>query len=283
ADVSSSTKTAIFGKKFPQRFFNVGVAEANMAGIAAGIATCGLKPVISTFAIFVALKCTDQIRNTICYNNLPVVIVGGYAGLSDSFDGASHQSITDVAILRAMPGMNVIVPADNSEAVEALEASLKINEPVYIRLCRNATPAVTCAKEPFKFGKIRRLMSGNDLTIAVCGVVTPMTIQAAQVLKEKGISVDLLEVSTIKPLDIETLKESVKRTGKVLTIEEHSIIGGLGSAVSEAISQNCPARMEFIGIEDKFAESGSYDKLLEKYGISIDAIIKRSELLMETK
>ena len=280
ADVSGSTKTALFGAAYPDRFFNVGVAEGNMADIAAGLATCGYHPVISTFSIFLALKSTDQIRNVICYNNLPVIIAGGYAGLSDSFDGASHHSLTDIAIMRAFPNMTIFTPADAQEVRDALEAAMEIQGPVFIRLSRNETPELFNGKAPFEAGKARKLTEGKDITLVVSGVPTSMAIDAAEVLQAEGISVDLLEMSTIKPLDVTSLIVSAKKTGKVVTIEEHTIFGGLGSACAEAIAKEVPALIDMIGINDTFTESGPYDLLMEKYGISSTAIIAHAKALI---
>jgi transketolase len=280
ADVSTSTKTLEFGRAYPHRFFNVGVAEANMVDIAGGMATCGLRPVVSTFALFFALKCTDQIRNVICYNNLPVVFAAGYAGLSDSFDGASHQSVTDLAIARAMPNMVVVVPGDGVEVRQALQQALRRKGPTFIRLSRNPTPVLFDKQPPLEIGRTRKLRDGADITIAVCGVPTFMGIEAAGRLEKEGISVDLLEISTLKPIDVEALTTSVSETGKILTVEEHSIIGGLGSAVAEILARTCPAKMDMIGIEDRFAESGPYMELLAKYGISVENIVSRARALL---
>lgn len=281
ADVSSSTQTIHFGKKYPERFFNVGVAEANMVDIAGGMATCGLRPVASAFAIFIALKATDQVRNNICYNNLPVVLVGGYAGLSDSFDGASHQSITDMSIMRAMPNMKVLAPADAPEFARLLEEALKLDGPTYFRICRNETPVVTTSYPPVPFGKIQVLKEGSDITLAACGITVPMALEAAEQLAAKGISAEVLNVSCLKPLDGETLIQSASKTGRVITIEEHNVIGGLGSVVSECLMKSHPIKMEMIGIQDTFAETGPYDELLEKYGISVDNIIEEINKLMK--
>jgi transketolase len=272
ADVSGSTRTCLFGAKYPDRFFNMGVAEANMTDVAAGMATCGLRPVVSTFAIFLGLKATDQIRNIICYNKLPVILAGNYAGTSDSFDGASHQSLIDISIMRAMPNMTVIVPVDGLELAQAVEAALRLDGPAYIRICRNPTPALFAGQEPFEIGKIRNLRHGDDLTIAVCGVPTFMAIEAADRLEKQGVSVDLLEVSTIKPIDVEALTESARRTQKVLTVEEHTVVGGLGSAVAEVLAQHAPSRMRMIGIQDTFTESGDWMGLMRKHGISTENI-----------
>ena len=272
ADVSSSTRTAAFGQKYPNRFFNLGVAEANMVDIAAGLATCGMRPVVSTFALFLTLKAADQVRNIICYNKLPVVLAGGYAGLSDSYDGASHQSILDIAMMRAMPNMTVIVPGDAVEMRQALAAALRWDGPVYIRICRNPTPVLFADAPSFEIGKIRKLRDGGALTIAVCGVPTSMAIEAANRLAQRGVSVDLLEVATIKPIDVQALVESARKTRRVLTVEEHTVCGGLGGAVAEVLGQHAPARMKLIGIQDTFTESGAYDALLRKYGISVECI-----------
>jgi transketolase len=280
ADVSSSTQTIHFGKKYPERFFNVGVAEANMVDIAGGLATCGLRPVASAFAIFLTLKATDQVRNNICYNNLPVILVGGYAGLSDSFDGASHQSITDIAIMRAMPNMKVIVPADGPEFARLLEEALTIDGPTYFRICRNESPIISTKYPSVEWGKIQVMAQGTDITIAACGITVAMALEAANQLKINGISAEVLNVSSIKPLDTDTLIQSVIKTKRLITIEEHSIVGGLGGAVSECMMQTYPVRMAMIGLNDVFAETGSYYDLLSKYGISPGEIIKKAYKLI---
>lgn len=279
ADVSGSTRTGWFAKEFPERFYNVGVAEANLVDVAAGMATAGYHPVISTFSLFLALKGTDQIRNVVCYNNLPVIIAGGYGGLSDSFDGASHQSITDIAIMRALPNMTVFVPSDAGEVRDALEAAMKIDGPVYIRLSRNAGPDLFGESEKLEAGKVRKIQEGSDVTIAVAGVPTAMAIEAGRQLASEGISVDLLGVGSVKPIDVKGLQESVRKTGKLLSVEEHSVIGGLGSACLEAVCREVPTLVDMVGIEDTFTESGPYDKLLDKYGISVAAIVERARRL----
>ncbi|KKK74156.1 hypothetical protein LCGC14_2886600, partial [marine sediment metagenome] len=280
ADVSNSTRTIEFATVYPGRFFNVGVAEANMMDIAGGMATCGLKPVVSSFSVFLSLKCTDQLRNVVCYNNLPVVIVGGCGGLSDSFDGASHQSVIDLAILRALPNMTVLVPSDVVEVPQALEQGLCNDGPTFIRLCRNPTPVLFDGQPPLRIGKMRKVNDGSDITIAVCGVPVFMAIEAVDELSKKGVSADLLVVSTLKPMDIETLTASASKTRRVLTVEEHSTIGGLGSAVAEVLAKHCPVKMDFVGIEDRFAESGPYMGLMAKYGISVEAIVRKSLSLL---
>lgn len=280
ADVSTSTRTAAFGQRHPGRFFNVGVAEANMVDIAAGLATCGLRPVVSTFALFLTLKAADQVRNIICYNKLPVVLAGSYAGLSDSYDGASHQAILDIAMMRAMPNLTVVVPADGVELRQALAAALRRDGPVYIRICRNPTPVLFADAPPLEIGRIRKLRDGRDLTIAVCGVPTSMAIEAAGRLAGRGVSVDLLEVATIKPIDVQCLADSARKTGRVLTVEEHTVHGGLGGAVAEVVGRHAPALMRFVGIGDTFAESGPYDALLVKYGVSVERIESEAMQIM---
>ncbi len=280
ADVSSSTKTGMFAEGHPDRFFNVGVAETNMVGIAAGLATCGLRPVISTFALFLALKCADQVRNDLCYNKLPVILAGGYGGLSDSYDGASHQAITDLAVMRAMPNMTVVVPADAAEMPQALRQALRREGPTYIRLSRNPGPVLFENDDQFQIGKIRKMRDGSDLTIAVCGIPTAYALEAAELLGKQGISVDLLEVATIKPLDVEALAQSAAKTGRVLAVEEHNIYGGLGGAIAEALASHSPAKMDFVGVQDCFTESGGYDELMIKYGISTEAIVEKATKLV---
>ena len=283
AAVSASTKTAGFAKAYPDRFFNVGVAEANMADIAAGMATAGLRPVINTFSLFLALKCADQIRNTICYNNLPVVLAGAYGGLSDSFDGASHQAILDIAMLRTLPNMVVIVPADAEEMKQALKLALRRNGPTFLRGCRNETPVLFEGAEPFQIGKARKLRDGKDLTIAACGIPVLMAMEAAERLAKDGIGVDLLAIATVKPIDEKALAESASKTGAVLAAEEHNVYGGFGGAVAEALAKHAPAKMDFIGVQDRFTESGPYDALMKKYGISVDAIVAKAKALVKSK
>jgi transketolase len=281
ADVSSSTRTSYFGEKYPERFFNVGVSEANMVDVAGGLALGGLIPIVNTFAVFLTLKAAEQIRNVICYNNLPVILVGSYAGLSDSYDGASHQSIEDIAIMRAMPNLNVIVPADAIEMKQALKQAISMNGPTYIRTCRNPTPILFEDSEPFRFGKIRLVREGCDITIASCGITVSMAIEAAAELETAGISAEILNISTIKPIDEKTLIKSVKKTNRIITIEEHTIIGGLGGAVAETLMKHFPVPMDFIGIDDRFTETGSYAELLEKYNISKESIIEKVKKLIQ--
>ena len=287
ADVSSSTKTTYFAGAFPDRFFNCGVAEANMAGVAAGLAAAGLHPVINAFSIFLALKSTDQIRNDFCYNKLPVVLAGAYGGLSDSFDGASHQAITDIAIMRAMPNMEVIVPADNRQAGQALEYALSRKNPVYIRLNRNEMPdlsPVGTAAEAKNFASREplKLKNGYGVTIAANGITASMCLEAAALLAKDGIDAEVLSVPFVKPCGGKGLSESVKKTGRLVTVEEHTVVGGFGSACLEKL---CKEGLSFaydaIGIEDTFTETGPYIELLAAYGLSAKAIAKRVKSLVQ--
>jgi len=281
ADVSSSTKSSYFAKAFPNRFFNVGVAESNMVDIAGGLATAGLRPVVNAFAIFLSLKATDQIRNVLAYNRLPVVLVGAYGGLSDSFDGASHQSLEDIAIMRSIPGLEVIIPADSSEALRALEYALEQDCPVYIRLNRNQIPDLEARSDDEPLTRIRALRSGCDVTIAASGICVSIALKAAEILADYGISAEVLDVASIKPLDISTLSASVARTARLVTAEEHSIVGGLGSACAEALSEKGIAfRLRRIGVRDCYTESGPYEILLAKYGINAEEIARQASALM---
>jgi transketolase len=232
--------------------------------------------VVNAFAIFLALKATDQIRNTLCYNNLPVIIAGAYGGLSDSFDGASHQSITDIAIMRALPNMQVIVPGDAKQAEQALEYALKQKGPVYIRLNRNAMPDLPASDA---IGTVC-IASGSDVTIAANGITSSFANEAAVLLREEGITAEVLSVPVVKPLDVQSLKESVAKTGKLLCVEEHVLAGGFSSAISEAfMKEGISCRFDAIGIEDVFTETGPYEPLLAKYGISAENIAERAKKL----
>ena len=279
ADVSSSTRSVLFKEKYPERFFNVGVAEANMVDIAAGMSLCGMIPVVNSFTVFLTLKTLEQIRNVICYNKLPVILAGSYAGLSDSFDGASHQSVEDIAIMRAIPRLNVVVPTDAIELKQAMRRIITLQEPVYIRICRNPSPVVTTESGIFNFGRIKTMQEGKDITIAACGITVAMALDAANQLREKGIMAEVLNVSTIKPLDEETLIQSIRKTGRLLTVEEHSVIGGLYGAISEVLLKHPPVVSDCIGINDTFTETGDYAELLEKYRISAASIVEKATML----
>ena len=282
ADVSSSTKSAFFAKAYPGRFFNVGVAEGNLAGVAAGLATAGYHPVINAFAIFLSLKSIDQIRNDMCYNKLPVVIAGAYGGLSDSFDGASHQAIEDIAFFRALPNMEVIVPSDAHQAELALEYALTRKNPVYIRLNRNAMPDIETKRDEFMSARAVLIKDGSDITIAANGITAAMALEAAQLLEKKGISAAVFSVPFVKPLDAESIFSSAEKTGHLLTVEEHLLAGGFSSSLAEeAFRKGVSFKADTIGIEDRFGESGPYIDLLASFGFSAQGICERAEKLLK--
>lgn len=278
SDVSNSTKTIYFGRKYPDRFFNFGIQEANMMDAAAGLALVGLIPFVNTFSFLAALRALEQIRTSIAYNNLNVNIIGSYGGLSDSYDGASHQSICDLAVMRSLPNLSVIVASDSVETHKAVKAMVSLPGPVYLRLCRNEVPVFFGEDYEFVLGKANVLREGTDLTLVVTGVLLSRAMKAAEELAKKGIQCRLLQVHTLKPIDEEAIFKASVETGAFVTIEEHSVIGGLGSAVAEVLGALKPAPLERVGIPDTFAESGDYDQLLDKYGMShkdiMDAAIK---------
>ncbi|MFH2114223.1 MAG: transketolase C-terminal domain-containing protein [Spirochaetota bacterium] len=281
ADVSSSTKSSYFANAYPERFFNVGVAEANMVDVAAGLATAGFRPVVNAFAIFLALKATDQIRNVLAYNSLPVILAGAYGGLSDSFDGASHQSVTDIAMMRAIPGLEVLVPGDSAEAIRALDYALTRDRPVYIRLNRNETPTLPTRDSGTSIRDIRVLRKGHDVKLAATGLCVAMALEAAEALASAGIFAEVLDVACIKPLDAATLATSVSRTGRLVTAEEHNVLGGLAGACAEALaSEGISFSLGRIGVQDCYTESGPYAAILAKYGISAETIRGSAEALM---
>jgi len=280
ADVSNSTRTIYFAQRHPDRFFNIGIAEANMTSIAAGLAAGGFIPFVNTFAFLATLRAADAVSSLIAYNSLNVKIAGNYAGLSDSYDGASHQSINDIALMRSLPNMTVVVVADELETRIALRKVAEHVGPVYLRLSRNEFPIIFDESHPFEIGKGILLKEGTDVTIVATGAMVAKALEAAEVLASKGLSAEVIEIHTIKPIDADMIAESAGKTGAVVTAEEHSIIGGLGSAVAEILSTRCPAAMEFVGLKDTFAESGDYGQLMDKYGLSCAAIVQSAERLL---
>ncbi len=271
ADLSGSTKSAEFKKAYPERFFNMGIAEANMVDVAAGMALSGLKPYASSFAVFITGRAFEPVRQSICYQNLHVVLCGSHAGINVGEDGGSHQAVADIALMRALPNMKVIVPADYNEAYLAVLESLNMEGPVYIRTSRAKSP-VFITKERFELGRFDILKKGKDLSIVACGMLVYTAVEVAEELEKEGISAEVINASTIKPIDEETLYEAAKKTGFVVTIEEHSIIGGLGSAVGEFLSEHLPTGIKRIGLNDTFGESGSKEDLFCKYGFSINSL-----------
>lgn len=283
ADVSKATRTAQFAKEFPDRFINVGCAEANLIGTAAGLSLTGKIPVASTFAVFASCRSLDQIRNTVCYPSLNVKIVATHCGITVGADGASHQSIEDIAIMRSLPNMTVVVPSDPIETKKALREAIYHDGPVYVRLGRVPVPNVTTDDSPFSIGKGLVLRDGKDVAILACGIMVGIALQAARYLLERDISVKVINMHTIKPLDEQLVVEAAQETGAIATVEEHSILGGLGGAVAEVISRSAPVPLERIGIEDRFAESGQPNELLEKYGLSVEHIVSVVKQLISKK
>ena len=274
-DTSSSTQTKVFGNRFPERFYNFGIAEGNMVSAAAGMATCGLIPVASAFAFLLALRAGDPVRSLIAYNRLNVKLAGAYAGLSDFADGASHQSVTDIAVMRAMPNMTILVPSDIESTRALLRCAIEMQGPVYLRLSRNEVPSLHGGDEDFLVGKAKAIRAGTDITLAVTGTLLGEAIAAAELLAEQGIEAEIWEFHTVKPFDADALLRSAEKTGKVISIEEHSILGGLGSAVAECLSENNPnAGLRRIGIQDTFGCSGQYPELLDTYGLTAKHIIQ---------
>lgn len=268
ADLSKSTKTADFAKKYPERFFNMGIAEANLLGTAAGLAAAGKIPFASTFAIFATGRAFEQIRNSIAYPKLNVKIAATHAGVTVGEDGGSHQAIEDVAIMRAVPNMVVLVPADGEETRQAIQAAAKYNGPVYIRMGRLDVPLLFGSDYPFEIGKANVLKEGTDVAIMANGVMVAPALEAAEELAAAGISVSVVNVASVKPLDEETIVRVAKTTNAVVTAEEHNIIGGLGSAIAEVLAEKYPTPMVRVGLKDTFGESGRPNELLEKYGLT---------------
>ena len=273
ADLSGSTKTNMFKKAFPERHFNVGIAEADLIGTAAGFATCGKVAFASTFAMFAAGRAFEQIRNTVAYPKLNVKIAPTHAGISVGEDGGSHQSVEDIAIMRAIPGMVVLSPADATETKKMVFAAAEYDGPVYIRMGRLNVPVLFDDNYDFQIGIANTLRDGKDVTIASTGLMTAEALKAAEELEKEGISVRVINVGTIKPLDGETILKAAQETKFIVTAEEHSVIGGLGSAVSEFLSEVHPTKVKKVGIYDKFGQSGTGEELLQKYELTAEKLI----------
>ena len=273
ADLAAATKTGIFKKAFPERFYDCGIAEQNMMSIAAGIAATGKKVFASSFAMFAAGRAFEQVRNSIGYPHLNVVIGATHAGISVGEDGATHQCLEDIALMRAIPGMTVINPADDTEARLAVKAAYEHNGPVYIRFGRLAVPVVFGDDYKFEIGKGVTLKEGNDITVIASGLMVAEALAAYDVLKEQGINARIINMPTIKPIDEEIIIKAAKETGKIVTVEEHSVIGGLGSAVCDVVCANCPVPVIKIGVNDTFGYSGPAVELLKKFGLCSDNIV----------
>ena len=283
ADLSASTRTSVFAKKYSERFFDCGIAECNMVGVAAGMSTFGYVPFVSSFAMFAAGRAFEQIRNSIGYPELNVKIAATHGGLSVGEDGATHQCVEDFAIMRAIPGMMVLCPCDGNEMRLATEALLNYDGPAYMRLGRLAVETVTDELPGYKFelGKGAVLRDGTDVTIIATGMNVQMALKAAELLAAEGISARVIDMHTIKPLDEELVVKTAKKTGRVFTVEEHSIIGGLGAAVAETLGEKCPTKITRIGVNDVFGESGPAKELLHKYELDAEGIANR--ILREMK
>lgn len=275
ADLAHATQTAMFAERFKDRFFNVGIAEQNLMGVAAGLALSGFIPFASTFAIFGAGRAFEQIRNTICYpNSLNVKIAVTHAGVTVGEDGGSHQAVEDISLMRSLPNMTVLVPCDAVETKKAVYAASKIDGPVYIRIARPMAPIITNEDYNFEPGRANVIKEGSDVTIFATGLMVAKALEAAAELENQAISASVVNIHTIKPLDAETILREAGKTKKVITVEEHSIIGGLGSAVAEVLIENMPVKMMRIGINDMFGQSGTPDELLEHYGLTSEHIVK---------
>jgi len=283
ADLSKSTKTAEFQKVCPDRFFNMGIAEQNMMGVAAGMAATGKIPFASTFAIFAAGRAFEVIRNSICYPNMNVKVCATHAGLTVGPDGASHQAIEDIALMRSLPNMTVINPADGVSAKALLEAAAVYEGPVYVRLGRVSVPMCYGENDTFEIGKAKELKAGSDVTLIATGIMVDSALQAAEVLEKEGMSVRIIDMHTIKPIDAEMIIKAARETRAIVTAEEHSVIGGLGSAVAEVLAENMPVSMKMVGVKDTFGESGTPDELLEAYGITAKDIVNAAKELIANK
>ena len=284
ADLAAATKTGTFKKKFPDRFFDCGIAEGNMMSVAAGIATTGMTVFASSFAMFAAGRAFEQVRNSIGYPHLNVKIGATHAGITVGEDGATHQCIEDFALMRAIPGMTVINPADATEARAAVEAAIQFNGPVYMRFGRYAVP-VLYDKDSYKFelGKGIQMTEGNDLTIVATGMMVSMALEASKILSERGIKARVINIHTIKPIDKEIILKAAQETGAIVAAEEHSIIGGLGSAVAEVVCEGCPVPVVRLGVEDQFGHSGKVPPLLEMYGLTVSNLVSKAEIALGLK
>jgi len=280
ADLSGSTRTQAFAKAYPERFFNMGVAEANMMGTAAGLAASGLTVFASSFAMFATGKAWEQVRQSICVPELNVKICATHAGLTVGEDGKSHQMLEDITLMRVLPHMTVIVPADGTEAYQAVRAAAAHEGPVYVRLSRAKTPLVFGEDYSFEIGKGNLLREGKDLAIVACGIEVAAALEAARQLAAEGIEARVINMATIKPLDGDLIEAAARECGAILTAEEHQTNGGLGSAVCELVAERCPVPVARVGVDDTFGESGGSDELLTKYGLDANGLVERARQLL---
>lgn len=275
ADLAGATKTNLFAKEYPNRFFDMGIAEANMLGTAAGLATCDKIPYASTFAVFAAGRGYDQIRNSICYPNLNVKICATHAGITVGEDGATHQMLEDISLMRTLPNMTVISPSDDTQTRWVIQEISKINGPVYVRLARLATSIIYEENQKFEIGKAIQIGEGRDGTVFATGVTVAEAIKAQEELRLQGIDIRVVDVHTIKPIDRDRIIKCAQETKKLVSVEDHSIIGGLGSAISEVLIEECPTKLERMGMKDIFGKSGKAEKLIEYFGLTSKAIVEK--------
>ena len=280
ADLGSSCKTDAFKKALPDQYYNLGIAEQNCAGVAAGMATCGKIPVVVTYAAFGSMRMCEMVRQEICYPKLNVKLICSHGGLTPDGDGASHQTVEDLAIMRSIPNMTVIVPADYVAAKKLVRKAVEMDGPVYMRFTRNAVPILYEEDDnDFEIGRAKKLADGTDVSIISIGDTVRLALEAQEILAAKGISAAVLDMHTIKPMDEEAVKESIRKTGKIITIEDHSVINGLGSAVADIMAQEGAGILRKIGVQDTFGETAPYDRLMEKHGITTEALVQCAEEL----
>ena len=283
ADITASTRVDWFRDAFPDRFYNMGIAEQNQMCVAAGMSLMGKVPFVTNYGVFLAGRSWDQIRTTICYNNLNVKLGGAHGGISVGPDGATHQALEEISIMRCLPNMTVIVPADSAEAQKATEAAAKTNGPVYIRFGREAVPVVTGAETPFEIGKAYCCREGGDVAIIACGAMVYESLVAAEELSKEGIEAMVVNLHTVKPIDKEAIIEAARKCGAIVTAEEHQKMGGMGSAVAEVVAENCPVPMKFVGINDSFGESGTPNELMEAYCLTSKHIVDAVKTVRQSR
>ena len=283
ADVKGSVKMDGFAKEFPDRFIQCGIAEANMTGIAAGLSLCGKIPFIGGFAEFVTGRIYDQIRQVVAYSNKNVKICGSHAGISLGEDGATHQTMEDIGLMKALPNMTVLVPCDFNQAKQATIAAAKHTGPVYLRLGRSKMPNFTNPDEPFTIGKAQLLNEGSDVTLFACGHLVWEALEAAKELEAEGISAEVINIHTIKPLDKEAVIASARKTGAVVSCEEHLVNNGLGDSIAQVLAMHCPTPMEYVAVDDKFGESGTPDEMLTNYGLRAKDIVAKTHAVLKRK
>ena len=284
ADVSGSTKSAMFGKEYPDRFYNCGICEYAMMGMAAGMAKSGKIPFVNTFAVFLTTLGSLAARTFMSYSGLPIKMMGAYGGMSDAFDGATHHALEDIAMMRTLPGVNVMVASDAQITDWMVKTAIEVKEPMYIRLSRDAAPDCYPADAKFELGKGMVVREGSDVTIIACGLMVSTAITAAEALAAKGISARVVDMYCIKPIDAELIEKCAKETGAVVTAEEHSVIGGLGGAVAEVLAKaGCAVPTEMVGMQDRHGESGPYKDILHKYGMDAEAVAAAAEKAVSRK